>query len=92
MASNGMDERRHNVLDREEFREFATRLEHKFDQLSEYQRIANGRVATAYEKLATLEERSQNQKDAPARYMAVIGAFIGFVGFIVSLVKLNLGK
>jgi len=34
------------------------RFESKMDLLSGYQRDANGKIATAFEKLATLEERT----------------------------------
>ena len=51
-------ERRVDALSRSEFMETMDRFEAKMDLLSEYQRTANGKIATAYEKLATLEERT----------------------------------
>lgn len=80
-------ERRVDALSRSEFIETMERFEGKMDSLSGYQRDANGKIATAFEKLATLEERSQNQKDAPARVGAIVSMLIAVIAFILGLAK-----
>ena len=83
MSSN--PERRYDSLTRSEFMDAFSRLDEKMDQLAGYQREANGKIATAYEKLATLEERTQSLKDGPGRVAAAISLFIAVIAFIMSM-------
>jgi len=82
-----MPDRRYDSITRTELMPLLANLDRKMDQLSDYQREANSKMATAYEKLATLEERTQNMKDAPARITGVLSIGIAFVAFLLNILR-----
>lgn len=62
-------------------------LREDIKQILLYQRETNGKVATAYEKLATLEERTQTMRDGPSRIISYTSIAIAIITFLISIIK-----